>query len=912
VKTFFVKTLKNDFPHLINVVFFGTTLFLILNISYNASQWRAFGDAYDYLFQANLPLFSFHFFFPESIAFSSRGFTVPLFYKIVDSDPEKIFMLQKIMLSTSLCLFVASVFPFLKYNGLKIFFACVAYCYVLWWNLLGWTTLVLSESISISLFFCWLASLLFVFGKRHKLSVALHCLAIILFSFTRDSIPYLIVFSNFFVLFICFFWQKMYIKLSASILVFSLIIFGIYQQSVKTGSRYKIPLVNTIVIRIIPSVEYTKWFTAQGMPGASVLKQRFHEINPLDPDLGGKIYPFYTDSTKKEYRQFFEWVKQEGKRTYVKFLVTHPGYSFLLCEKDPEVARMVSYNLSYISQAMGVSKYFDSFFPVFNIGLAALLVFAVSVLFFIRKDFILLVPLLITWIIIVNTLVSYNADAMEVERHALLNRILIEFAALTSAIVILDRLKIKKGAAFMFEKFKNLIQKIKRPISLSGLAIIVLAGTCVYSVFNIGKWKNKDVITWDTISYYSYLPATFIYKDISLNFVDTNKRYYGNKFWPNTAPNGGKVIKTTMGLAILYAPFFAIAHIYANMAGYETDGFSLPYQLLLALSASFYLIFGLFWLRKTLAVYYNDKIISITLTCLVLGTNLLCYTTIESTMSHTFNFALISALIYTTIAWHDRITWKKTIVFGVLCGLIILIRPVNIIILLFPLLYGITGKQSFRKKALVLKTYPKHLLLILFLIVLFFSPQLFYWKYVTGQWFYNSYEGEHFYFNNPHIIEGLFGFRKGWFIYTPLMFFALAAIFVQKARRNLPDLYWAISLFTVLAIFVLLSWWCWWYGGSYGLRAFIDFYSIWAILIAFWINEIAQARMMGKVFLSGFIFFLVALNCFQTYQYKKGIIHWDSMTKAEYIAVFGKLHYPANADLLIESPDYAKARRGED
>ena len=59
-------------------------------------------------------------------------------------------------------------------------------------------------------------------------------------------------------------------------------------------------------------------------------------------------------------------------------------------------------------------------------------------------------------------------------------------------------------------------------------------------------------------SYYSYLPALFIYKDLKFHFLEKSKINFKAKhqFWPETAPNGNKVIKTTIGMSVLYFPFF--------------------------------------------------------------------------------------------------------------------------------------------------------------------------------------------------------------------------------------------------------------------------------------------------------------------------------------------------------------------
>ena len=131
----------------------------------------------------------------------------------------------------------------------------------------------------------------------------------------------------------------------------------------------------------------------------------------------------------------------------------------------------------------------------------------------------------------------------------------------------------------------------------------------------------------------------------------------------------------------------------------------------------------------------------------------------------------------------------------------------------------------------------KHIIALLIVFILLFIPQFIYWKYITGHWVYFSYKNESegnriesFYFLRPHIIDGFLSFRKGWLIYTPIMIFGLGGIFIAVYKRF--EFALAVSIFTLINIYVILSWWCWWYGGGFGLRAFIDSYALLALPMA--------------------------------------------------------------------------------
>ncbi len=60
---------------------------------------------------------------------------------------------------------------------------------------------------------------------------------------------------------------------------------------------------------------------------------------------------------------------------------------------------------------------------------------------------------------------------------------------------------------------------------LPGLALwfifaAMLATMGPYHHWTRSKPNERGVIHWDVISYYSYLPATFIYGDVTLGFLD--------------------------------------------------------------------------------------------------------------------------------------------------------------------------------------------------------------------------------------------------------------------------------------------------------------------------------------------------------------------------------------------------------
>lgn len=166
-------------------------------------------------------------------------------------------------------------------------------------------------------------------------------------------------------------------------------------------------------------------------------------------------------------------------------------------------------------------------------------------------------------------------------------------------------------------------------------------------------------------------------------------------------------------------------------------------------------------------------------------------------------------------------------------------------------------------------------------------PQLLYWKTKTGNWFFYSYaDWERFYWEDPAIVDGLFSYVKGWYVYTPIML--LATIGIYFVWRFAKEWLWPLLVFYCLNTYIVLSWWSWWYGGGFGLRAFAEAAAPMSIGLAALLAWIWQQKPIARYSLLLSIVFCVVLNLFQTMQYKRVYIIWNGMTKERYWKVFGK------------------------
>lgn len=445
-------------------------------------------------------------------------------------------------------------------------------------------------------------------------------------------------------------------------------------------------------------------------------------------------------------------------------------------------------------------------------------------------------------------------------------------------------------------------------LPISAWISLLLICSVVYFRF---VYPPVRILSWDVFGYYLYLPATFIYHDLRLNdmgwvqqIIDqyqTTSTFYQ----ANPLPAGGWVMKYSMGMAVLNAPAFFAAHVFSLMSGYKADGFSLPYQYAWAFSGLVYTAIGIYFLRKVLLEFFNETLSSFLLVIIVIGTNYFQLTAFDGYLSHNYLFTLYTLIVWYTIRWHQQQRLKYALILGFAMGLAVLVRPSELVCLLIPLLWGIYDRESVKQKLELIRKYPWQILLVAIMAFVAGFPQLAYWKYITGQWLYYSYNnaGEGFDFSHPYIREVLFSFRKGWLIYTPVMGFALAG-FYSLFRKNKPVFY-VILVYFLVNLFIVSSWTCWWYaGGSYSQRALLSSYVLLAIPMGYLISQVQKWNRYAFWLLVCSITLLLVLNVFQTWQWAHGVIDRTRMTKAYYIAVFGKTTCSESdrSLLLIERP----------
>jgi len=406
---------------------------------------------------------------------------------------------------------------------------------------------------------------------------------------------------------------------------------------------------------------------------------------------------------------------------------------------------------------------------------------------------------------------------------------------------------------------------------------MLIAGIMIFLSFNrhskTGIFFYRSQIYADRAGYYVYLPASILFEFNPQLFPEDVDKKTGNGFQLNMENN---IVQTkyTYGVAFFQLPFFLAAHVLAEPLGFENNGFSLIYHWAIDLSAIFYFLAGLLFLYQLLRQQFLKKTVILSLTFLVLSTNLFYYALIETGMSHVYSFSLFSVVLYLFYKW--KIFKDKPISYGLLLGFlfaaIIIIRPSNII---FIIAVFFINKDYLQRIKLMLN--PRFLIAFFLIAFLFFLPQLLYWNYASGSLINYSYVNESFSnWNSPKIFAVLFAPNNGHILYNPSLLVIFAGI-IFMIKKGMSNSYLILFVF-IMVLYITASWWLPNFGCGYGNRNMVEYYSLLSIPLASFIEEYNGKRTRYTLFVILLIFSLYNLKMIYSYGgcwFGDGVWDWN-------------------------------------
>ena len=414
------------------------------------------------------------------------------------------------------------------------------------------------------------------------------------------------------------------------------------------------------------------------------------------------------------------------------------------------------------------------------------------------------------------------------------------------------------------------------------LLVVVLSGVAALAVIYSRDFVRDRPIRGDVVGYYIYLPAAFLDRDVSL--VRTVDRSFdgdaGNAHSDLRRVDHGYLGPHQIGEAIMLVPFFAVGHVGAIASGERRDGFSWPYQASVAAGGLFYGVLGLALLGSFLRRWFDRAIVVATLLALTFGTNLFHYLTFDAGYSHAFSFAAVAFVLWSTMRLADRPTVAGALTLGLGIGLAATIRPTNLVVALFPLLVYVRSWSDAKRRVRALVAHPRLLVACACGVLAPVVLQLLYWHHLTGHFVFNAYdEYPRLEPADPHLVDVAFSVRKGLLFWTPLVALGVAGLLLL--RRTAPALLVVTPVVLAVNFWLMASWSEWWYGGSFGQRAFVESLPFLGIGIAALFAWARAGRALLPVSLVAIVMTGLALH--GMFAYWRGDIPFDGTTWRIYL-----------------------------
>lgn len=432
------------------ILYYG---YLRINNAAYIKEPRSFGDTGDYLHNAGVSVFSREFWT------DARPPITALFWKAVDSDPEKIFQLQLYfsILSWSVlaCLSASAVKSYL----LKPLFFIVVLGFSLSRDVFMWDPFLGSESIALSWTALFLAATIWLLMEWKTYKAVLLIFIALCMVLTRDTYAYLLLMIA--LINIPVFWFGEHRRNALAVSFAFLLIFALSSQLAEAGLRpYRAVLMNT-ALRIYPSDEYTEYFRAHGMPVDDRLVEMSRNIEPGQKFAVNIALTF--DEDQAEYRQ---WALERGNSSYVRFLWFFKADTFQKVFTEtagqsffPDVFYYTATGYRPIIKDPRITEFlYPTRFGLFFFFVANMLAAFFAAIAWREQKALWYAPLLMILLSYPQAVLVWSADVNDIARHSISHNVLLRLGLWMLFFFVLD---------FVIEKFRDDSPFFKRIESLT-------------------------------------------------------------------------------------------------------------------------------------------------------------------------------------------------------------------------------------------------------------------------------------------------------------------------------------------------------------------------------------------------------------------------------------------------------------
>ena len=393
----------------------------------------------------------------------------------------------------------------------------------------------------------------------------------------------------------------------------------------------------------------------------------------------------------------------------------------------------------------------------------------------------------------------------------------------------------------------------------------------------------------DEIEYFSYLPSILLDGDLdfrnqyeyfcNLDFEDCVRSRFKETFLDMRTATGLQINFGPMGTAVLWLPFYLVAHLFALVAhninpAFAANGVSAPYIYAVCLASVFYSWFGMYLAYRIARNYFAEWIaLGATLTILF-ATNAVYYMYVAPAFSHAAS--LFASALFVFVWWRTRESrangkWRAWFVLGASGGLMTMVREQEAVFFVIPLVEIAYAMYRAARSSENFAAFKKWIMGALMMSVgafVVFLPQLISYRVLNGNFLPARNVTDKFTWDGNHILDVLFSNFHGLFTWTPVVLLAVLGLFFLWRHDKFLA---AIFLFTfAVEIYLLGSFSTWFGGAAYGGRRFINCTVLFVVGLAAFVNAI-QTRVPRPI-LAGAGIVLIVWNLFFIIQFVTGMV----------------------------------------
>lgn len=344
----------------------------------------------------------------------------------------------------------------------------------------------------------------------------------------------------------------------------------------------------------------------------------------------------------------------------------------------------------------------------------------------------------------------------------------------------------------------------------------------------------------DEVQYFSYLRSLYFDHDVSF---ENEYRYFHDHgiaqsagfhetFLERETAAGRRVNYGTLGSAILWAPFYAVADVWtrATAPAAEANGYTAPYVRAVAYGSALYgflaVVLGVRATRHSANTRHRGNTEETLGAGSILGgiavwvgTPLLFYMYVAPPFSHACSAFAVAVLVNVWLHVRQRWTMGGAFAVGLCVALVAMVREQDAFLALGPLVdFGFAAASSMRSPGVRRGTaWVAAAVAGAFGTALGYLPQLFAYNALNGYPGPAEHVSRKMSWYAPHALQVLASPGHGFFVWTPLAVLAIAGLFFMKDRMIAA----ALLIMVASQVYVAGSVESWTVAGAFGQRRFV-------------------------------------------------------------------------------------------